>query len=399
MASLALSLALLLGINRVREGARESFRNTISKTDLIVGAKGGSLQLLLYSVFRIGSATNNVSYQSFEEWTRHPDVAWTIPYSLGDSHRGYRVVGTNDDFYEHYRYRYDHSIAFEHGHPPQALFDVVVGAEVAKKLSYKMGDKIVLSHGVASTSFQDHSDKPFTIVGILEKTNTPIDRSLYVSLEAIEAIHIDWSDGAPPVTGSEVKADQIDASRLKIEQITCFLLGAKSRLSALKLQRAVNTYPAEGLMAILPGVALDELWEAISYAEIALLVVSVFVIAVGLMGMLISIYQSLNERRREIAILRAVGASGRVVFGLLVWEAWLLTTGGIIGGVLLMYSALLLLQPLISQQMGLYIPIQSLGVNDLLFMLAMLVCGVLMGVVPALRAYVFSMQDGLQIRS
>jgi putative ABC transport system permease protein len=96
--SIALSVTLLLGVEQVRVGARESFANTISQTDLIVGARGGTLQLLLYAVFRIGTATNNISYESYEHFRSHPAVAWTIPYSLGDSHRGYRVVGTTEDF-------------------------------------------------------------------------------------------------------------------------------------------------------------------------------------------------------------------------------------------------------------------------------------------------------------
>ncbi|MGH8056140.1 MAG: ABC transporter permease, partial [Candidatus Entotheonellia bacterium] len=103
--SIALSVALLLGVEQVRLGARESFANTISQTDLIVGARGGTLQLLLYTVFRIGTATNNIAYASYESFRKHPAVAWTIPYSLGDSHRGYRVVGTTEDFYTRYRYR------------------------------------------------------------------------------------------------------------------------------------------------------------------------------------------------------------------------------------------------------------------------------------------------------
>jgi putative ABC transport system permease protein len=101
--SIGLSVALLLGVEKVRSGARESFANTISGTDLIVGARGGGVQLLLYSVFRIGNASNNITWKSFQDVAARPEVAWIVPLSLGDSHRGFRVLGTTRDYFERYR--------------------------------------------------------------------------------------------------------------------------------------------------------------------------------------------------------------------------------------------------------------------------------------------------------
>jgi len=155
--SLALSVSLWVGIEHIRSGARESFSNTISQTDLIVGARGGSLQLLLYTVFHMGSPTANVSYESYDKFKKHPAVSWTIPISLGDSHRGYRVVGTNEDFYRHYRYRQDREIEFHQGRAPSDVFELALGSEVAQKLAYKLGDRIVVTHGLTSASgIMDH---------------------------------------------------------------------------------------------------------------------------------------------------------------------------------------------------------------------------------------------------
>jgi putative ABC transport system permease protein len=397
--SVMLSVALLIGVERVRQGARESFKNTISQTDLIVGARGGTIQLLLYAVFRMGSATANLSYETYEKIKNNPDVAWTIPYSLGDSHRGFRVVGTTADFYEHYRYRHDKKPEFEAGGKvPSGMFEVALGGDVAGKLGYKLGDKIILAHGIADVAIQKHDDKPFTVVGILQKTATPIDRSVYITLEGMEAIHADWQDGAPPVPGKEISPQQLAQQHVKIGAITAFLLGCKSRIDTLRLQRMINDYEDEPLMAIIPGVALDELWEGLSYAEDGLRVVSAFVVVVGLLGMLVSIYNSLNERRREMAILRSVGAGPRLIFSLMGMESMVLTVVGTALGVVLMYGLLFTLQPVIERHFGLAIPIAPPGAAEWIYLATIFVLGLVLGIVPAARAYRNTLHDGLTIR-
>lgn len=396
--SIALSVALLLGVENVRVGARESFSNTISGTDLIVGARGGSLQLLLYAVFRMGTATNNITYDSYKHFAEHPAVAWTIPYSLGDSHRGFRVVGTTNDFYEHYRFRRDRKIEFVEGHMPDGVFDVVLGSDVSEALKYKLGEKITVAHGIATKNVMEHADKPFTVVGILKRTATPVDRSIYISLYGIEAVHIDWQDGAPPMIGEEVPADKITKDKLQVKQITAFLLRTKSRIDTLRLQREVSTYEAEPLQAIIPGVALSELWRTIGYAEDALQVVTFFVLVVGLLGMLVSLYTSLNERRREMAILRAVGAGPRKIILLLVLESGLLSFAGAILGVALVYGLSIVSQPIVEQKFGLYLPIQPPTVTGYAYLAAILFAGLLIGFVPAVKAYRNALSDGLSVR-
>lgn len=181
ISAIAISVALLLGVEKMRTAAREGFANTVSGVDLIVGARSGQLNLLLYSVFRVGDATANVSWESYQKIARHPDVAWTIPISLGDSHRGFRVMGTNGNYFEHYRYAGDRRMTFAAGKPFDDLYDAVIGADVARQLGYKLGDPIVIAHGVGNVSFAKHDDKPFRIAGILAKTGTPIDRTVHVS--------------------------------------------------------------------------------------------------------------------------------------------------------------------------------------------------------------------------
>ena len=397
--SLALSVSLWVGIEHIRVGARESFSNTISQTDLIVGARGGSLQLLLYTVFHMGSPTANVSYESYEKIKNQPAVLWTIPISLGDSHRGYRVVGTNEDFYSQYRYRQDRRIEFEQGRAPADVFDVALGSEVAQRLGYRLGQRIVVTHGITSSQgILDHEDKPFTVVGILRPTRTPVDRSVYITLEGIEAMHIDWKQGAPPLKGQEVPAERIKKEEIKIEQITAFFLRSKARVQTLGLQRQINTFPEEPLMAVIPGVALSELWNGISYGEQVLKVVALFVVIVGLVGMLMALYTSLNERRREIAILRAVGVGPLKIMFLLVVESGLLTLVGSLLGIGLVYILIVLLQPLVEQQFGLYLPVKTLTATEHLYVAGVVLAGLVVGLIPAWKAYRNALSDGLSVR-
>jgi putative ABC transport system permease protein len=397
--SIALSVALLIGVENVRVGARESFSNTISQTDLIVGARGGSLQLLLYTVFRMGSATNNISYETYQKLAKHPAVAWTIPYSLGDNHRGFRVVGTTEEFYKRYKFRRDRSIQFKEGRAPVDVFEVALGSDVAANLGYRLNEKVTITHGIgAARGILDHKDKPFTVVGILDRTATPVDRSLYIPLEGMTAVHIDWQEGAPPLPGTEVPASQIKKDDLKIEQITAFLLRCKTRIATLALQREINTYRDEPLQAIIPGVALSELWATIGYAEDALRVVTFFVLAVGLLGMLVSLYTSLNERRREMAIFRALGAGPGKIIALLVFESGLLSFAGCVLGMAIVYGLLGAFQPVVEREFGLYLPMAAPTPTGWLYLSGVIIAGLLIGFVPAWKAYRNTLSDGLSVR-
>ena len=395
--TIGLSVALVLCVERVRTEARQSFASTVSGTDLIVGARSGPVNLLLYSIFHVGDATNNVSWQSYREIAAWPDVAWSVPISLGDSHRGFRVMGTTKDFFERYRYGARHPLAFAQGRAFDDLYDAVVGAEVARRLGYAPGQSIVLSHGTGRIAIAEHADKPFRIVGVLARTGTPVDASVLVSLEAIEAIHIDWQSGTR-IPGASVGAEEARHQDLTPKTITAFLLGLKSRIATFAVQRDINDYDAEPLLAILPGVTLQQLWSLVGVAENALLAVSALVVLVGLAGMVTALMTTLGERRREMAILRALGARPRLVFGLLVLEATILTFAGILIGIALAYLAVALGQRIALDRLGLALSIAWPSAAEWAFLGAVLVAGFVAGSLPALLAYRRSLADGLTVR-
>ncbi len=384
--AMTVSILVLLGVEHVRNQARDSFANTVSGVDLIVGARTGSLNLLLYSVFRIGAPTNTIAFESFEQVASNENVSWAIPIALGDSHRGYRVMGTSTDYFEHFRYGSDHPLAFDQGRAFDALFDVVLGAEVARKLGYALGDKLVLAHGVADTSFSLHDDRPFTVTGILKATGTPVDQTLHVSLQGIEAIHIDWQQGVK--SGSIPSGpDPLSDAQLQPEQITAMMLGLESRLATFAVQRQINEYRGEPLMAILPGVALTELWQVMGILENTLRLVSVLVLIAALLGLAAMLLASIREREHEIQLLRVIGASPLFLFALIQLEALLIAATSVALGSAGLWLGLSLLQEIVAAQFGLHIGASILTPYSLLFLLLIFISTMLIATIPAVNAY------------
>ena len=395
--AIAMSVALILTVEKIRRDARSSFTQTISGTDLIIGARSGAVQLLLYSVFRIGNATNNISWESVEDIKKRKAVDWIIPLSLGDSHQGFRVLGTNQDYFTHYRYGDKRTLALERGQIFDDVFDAVLGSEVAAQLGYQVGDSIVVAHGTGRVALVEHDKQPFKVSGILQATGTPVDRAIHVSLQGIEAMHIDWRNGAP-VKGEGTDADTIREMELEPSAVTALLVGLKSRAAVFREQRAINTYRQEPLLAVLPGVALAELWNLISVAEKALLIVSVCVVVAGLINLMSVLLAGLNERRREMAVLRSTGARPAHVFMLLCIESTVLTLGGIVVGLFLHYVLTGLGSIFMQQRFGLNIALALPDRTDLMILLAIAVAGLFAGTLPALQAYRKSLADGLSQR-
>ena len=396
--AVALSVALFLGVDKVRNGARAGFDNTISGTDLIVGAPTGQINLLLYSVFRLGSATAEISWDTYEAIDGRDDVAWTIPLSLGDNHRGFRVVGTNESYFEHYRHGGGTQLRVSEGRLFSDIYETVIGADVARELDYSIGSEIVLTHGLGAGGLTDHEDKPFVVTGILAQTGTPVDRSIHVPLEGITAIHVGWESGTRSPFADTISEEMIRGFDLTPKSVTAVFVGLEQRGSLLRTQRALNTQGGEPLLAIIPGVALGELWQVTGIVERALIAVSVFVIAVGLVSVLTSILTSLNERRREMAILRATGARPGHIFFLMVAEAAMLGLCGAVAGVLLVQLGLLIAGPILSSAYG--ISIGGLGISaiDGWTVLAVFGAATLIGTIPAVMALRRSLADGLTVK-
>ena len=397
LASIALSTVLLLGIERLRQDVRQNFAAAVSGTDLIVGARTGPVELLLYAVFRIGSASNNIRWSSVQALAQHRAVAWLVPLSLGDSHHGFAVLGTSEAYFQHFRHGERQALVLAQGRAFSGLYEVVLGADVARQRGYRLGQAIVLSHGDGALEANDHDDKPFNVVGILAPTGTPVDRTLHISLQSMSALHVDFTGGAR-LPGQALDASQAAAQDLTPRSVTAALIGLKNRAAVFGVQRDIANFRDEPLLAILPGVALDQLWELVALGERGLQAMSALVGVVSLAALVAVIAAGLNERRRELAILRAVGAGPRQVLLLLAAEGALVTVAGVALGALLLWGGIALLAPWVQSQFGIALRLQAPGGAEWAWLAALLAGGFLASLVPGWRAYRLSLADGLSPR-
>jgi len=393
--SVSCSIAILLTVRKMKDAARNSFESTISDVDLILGARSSDISLMLYSVFRIGNATNNITWESYQDIANRPEVSWIIPLQLGDSHKGFRVLGTNASYFEHFKYASGLALQLDSGKRFSELNEVVLGSEVAKKLNYKVGSTIYLSHGVSEASFQDHKEIHFVVSGILRPTGTPVDRTVHTSLEAIEAIHRGWESGAPPLEAQAASPSETFA----VHQITSALIGLKQANTVFSALRYINEYPEEPLQGVMPGVAFMQLWNIVGVIETAFVAVSFLVLLAGLIGMVTALLTSLSERRREMAILRALGARPRDILLLLLVETAALVTLAALLSSLFLVMAMSFLAPWLASEFGLHLNLTSFSLDDVIILVFVIFCGMLAGLIPALSAYRSSLADGLTIRT
>lgn len=413
--SIAISVMLLLGVERVSGQTRSGFANTISGTDLIVGARSGQVNLLLFSVFHIGNPSANVSWEGYTHWRDHDQVAWSIPIALGDSYRGHPVIGTTNSFFEHFQYGQRQSVELASGRTFEHHDEVVIGSHAARQHNLAIGDDIVIAHGTGSVSFHQHDDDPMHIVGIMQATGTPADHAFYISLEGLGRLHgqhghaeepePDFSAGTPQQDSHEHEhehehrhADDEHIQEQPLDSISAFFVGLHSQPRAIFTQRAINTWNQEPMTAIMPGATLQELWRTLSVFERTLSIVSGFVLLTGLMGMLATLLASLQERRREMAVLRSLGAGPGTIFGLLVSEAMLLTSAGILLGIGLLYGMMLSLVPWLQSSFGIMIQLGGLSATEWQRAGLVFIAGFIISCLPAWRAYRHSLTDGLSIK-
>ena len=389
--SLTLSISLYLSIDTLRIGAKKSFFGNVKTGDLILGSRSGEIQLLLYSLFQIGNPTNNISWDSYKEISKNPDIEWMVPISLGDSHKQFRVMGTSKAYFERYEYRNAKKLAFQNGSIFTDLFDVVIGSDVAKKLNYNLNDNIVIAHGISSKSL--HDEFPFKVKGILKKTGTSVDRLVLVSLEALEVIHKDWKAGIKIPNAK--KSNNNNYNDLEPKEITAAIIKIKSPIKIFQIQRKINKYEFEPLQAIIPGISLSKLWQIVSVTENIMLLISAMVIISSFIGMTAILYSTLNGRRKEMALLRIVGASPYTIFTLMITEALIIAISSIFISIFLIQILALIFFPILDQNFGLYLESKFLSVKDLLFLLSVLFLSVIVSIFPSLKASKDSINEGI----
>ncbi|WP_339720007.1 ABC transporter permease [uncultured Paraglaciecola sp.] len=387
--SIAISIFVLIGVEHLRLEVKNNFERTVSGVDLIVGSRTSGVNLLLFSVFKIGNPSNNIQWKTYIDIKNKNQVAWSVPLSMGDSHQGFSVIGTTDDYFEYFKFGNKQPITFAQGEPFKRLYEVVLGADIAKKLAYHLNQSLVMSHGTGQVSFTHHDDHPFKVVGILAPTGTPADQSLYIPLQSIDILH-----QKQPIHDEWLT--EVPLGEAFQPELSAFLLGSKSKIGVLRLQRDINQFKQEPLSAILPALALRELWKIVGAVEISLRIISWLILATALICMTTMLLASMKERERELAVLRALGAKAHIIMLLIGAEALMLTLFGSFAGYLLVTVGLLLGQPILEQHFALYIsPMVDLAAVGRFFVIAA-VAAVLLSFIPAVLAYKNSLLSGLK---
>ena len=387
--SIAISMLVLMSVAHLQSQLKQNFQRSVAGVDLIVGSRTSSLNLLLFSIFKIGYPSNNLEYDSFMTIANNPLVDWAVPISLGDSHNGHAVIGTTADYFTRLKYADKRSLSFAAGQHFQQTFEVVLGSAVAREHGYVLEQQIILSHGAGKVSFSQHKNHPFTVVGILQPTGTPMDHSVYIPLDSVEWLH-------NPV---QANANQHDHEHQHTnQQLSAILIGAKSRIAVLSLQRDISQFRTEPLTAIIPGVALQELWQMMAVVETSLQIISLLVLLAALIGMATMLLASMRERRHELSVLRALGARPWLILLLVETEAVCLGLAGCVIGYLLLVSGLSALAPLLLAEYAFAIAVYPSMVMVGHYLLITLLLSALLAFMPAFSAYRQSLRAGLTIR-
>lgn len=416
--SVSVSVLILLSVQQLREDARRSFSNALSGVDLIVGPRGSATELMLYSVFQIGRPSRNMGYAGFEAIQQMPQVRWAVPIQLGDTYQGHPVMGTTPVLFKHFQTQ-SQPLQFSQGRAfgdaqsqASAVFEVVLGAEVAQRFGHAVGDALVVTHGAGGgPDATDHDEQPLTVVGILKPTGAPIDRTVLVNLEGFESMHQGWGLGISPKALKAANADthqahahhahdhdqdeQLDPKALQPASLSAVWVGLHNRAEVFAVRRHIEALKKDPLMAVLPGVALDELWQVVKVVENSLVLVGTLVAISAMLSVAAVLLVAMAGRRKELAILRAMGAAPLALLGYVLAESLVVCMLGILSGYAASQALMWGAQDALRIHYGVMVHTGWPTLESGLGLLALCGVAVLASSLPAWRAYRLSLMDGL----
>jgi putative ABC transport system permease protein len=478
--TLSFSISLFFTVSRIQESVKSSFQNTVSGVDSIIASRGGDLQILLNSVFLIGVPNSTIKWNTYEGVTNMKAVNWAVPISLGDSHKGYRVIGTNNNYFKNMKYSSGKNIEFMEGKAFNNVFDVVIGSLVANKLNYNIDSEISVSHGLGQTGqkhtfkkgiesnndedtehedhsdheehdedtehedhsdheehdedtkhedhsdheehdedteHEDHSDHEehdedaehedrsnheehenigFKVTGILKSTGTPIDSAVYISLAGYEAMHSGWIGNQKVI---DVSIDQILEKKLQPKSLSAIFVSLKNRTQIFQFQRDILNFKKEAISSVMPGITLSRLWMLTGNVDKAFKIITLFIIVIALLGMVAMTIAGLNSRRREMAILRSVGASPSNIVSLLLVESIIISIASCIIGYIIMIVIFYIGKDYLQNNYGIFIDGFSIKNYDLQIIISIIFASLIATIIPAIQIYKNTLRDGLSVKS
>lgn len=401
---LALGLAIITVLLLIQDQLEKKMNQDAAGIDLVVGAKGSPLQLILSSVYHVDFPTGNIKMEDAQKLTRNRLVKNVIPLALGDNYQGFRIVGTNHDYLELY------AVELAEGKSWEVPFEVVLGSEIAQKLKFKLGDEFTSSHGI-SVGSHDHDEHNFVVVGILKPRGNVVDRLIMTSIESVWYSHDEESDevDTDAETDSVPSGDQdqiiengemVHDDHTKFHspvaktgfpvsdqdrEVTTLLLQYRNPIAAVQLPRMINS--GTSMQAASPSFEMLRLFELLGVGISLLQGLAVVLIVVAGLGIFIALYNSLKERKYDLAILRAMGASRGQLLSLIFLEGLMLTFLGAVLGISLGHIFLWLLVNTGDQNVVSAIQPWIFLEGELWIVAYALVVGVVASIIPAWSAY------------
>lgn len=391
--STLLGVALVIAILVIKQESEDAFNQTATGYELIVGPKGSPLQVTLNTIYHIGLPVNNMPYRTYDLISKDRRVKLAIPYVMGDNYKNFRIIGTSEKFFTEFEYQKGKRYSFQTGRQFENENEAVIGNDVAEKTGMKIGDTFIGSHGVEAYEYaEEHDEHKFTVTGILNKTFTPNDKVIFIPMESVWEMHYHGEEESTIDTihsgheHGEVHKHEFPEER---KTITSILVSLKSPVYFDLLRRQINDDKFEGInaQAIIPVLEIMQLFEIIGNINSVLLIVAYMVIIVAVISILVSIYNTINERKRDIAIMRALGASRGKIFGMIILEGLFISFIGAILGVFAGHLAVYVFSPLISAKTGILITGLTFNIFELYLVLGTIILSVLVSILPAVKAY------------
>ncbi len=376
---LSLGIAVITVLLLFNNQLQEKISTNAKGIDLVVGAKGSPLQLILCSVFQIDFPTGNIKVREAERVARHRMVKSVIPMALGDSYNGYRIVGTTNKYAELY------SAQLKSGNWWNKNLEVTLGATVAQLSQLKIGDRFASAHGL-TTDGHDHDENKYIVVGIMDKTNSVLDNLILTNVESVWKVHEEHPDSiavVPPVKPSSIvpSVESTDSVR----EVTSLLVQYRNPLAAIQLPRFINTNSS--MQAASPAFETARLFSILGVGVEVLRGFAYVLILISALSIFIALYNSLRERQYDMAIMRSMGASRAKLFVAMVMEGSFLTLLGSLIGLVIGHGVLWAFTKLVAES-------EKAGVTSSVFyagegyiIVASLVLGIFCSIIPAIQAY------------
>lgn len=384
---LSIGVGMVSFIVTVSNQLNDRFNRDIRGIDMVVGAKGSPLQLILSAVYQMDNPTGNISNKEANRIIKHPLVKYSIPLSYGDSYQGYRIVGTDSVYLSHF------DTKFAQGSGWGKSMEVVLGNAVATRLSMKLGDHFHGTHGL-ETEGHSHDEAHYTVVGILKESGSVADRLILTSTASVWDIHNHQEPEELHEHHDHGEHDHTHELEEVEGEITALLVKFKSPMGIMQIPRFVNEKTS--MQAAIPAIEINRLYELMGVGFSTLQAIGLLMMVIAALSVFISLLNSLKERKYELALMRSLGASPAKLLGLVLQEGLLLCLSGYLFGIILGRTAIMVLSSFGEEQFHFGLTHAGVATIELWLLPFTLAIGIISALIPAFRAYQTDISSALR---